>query len=238
MHHGSKGCDGKKISSENFSASNIESQYNVLDHSIASNPVQKGVVKAALNKSSVKDRSYSAPHEHKLLLTSKPLEKSAPQNHRYQKLDDHSSPANTSAHPQVSMPRQDSTGGDHEYHVLEEATAQNRTMSSVSAVIDTDNLIHKVADHSEHSTPFNRELAINSPHDQLLASPGYTYEVGSTMLLDGPLHSTLPLDEKTSEESSVNGRSGRDEHSTETVSSVQMDELFFDDVQEILLSGH
>ena len=49
----------KKISdANNLSTINVESHYNALDYAVVTNPVQKGVVKAFTEESSMKDRFY------------------------------------------------------------------------------------------------------------------------------------------------------------------------------------
>ena len=129
----------KKISDANLSTSNVGSQYNGL---VVNDSVQKGIVKAVIEESSMKDQLYNTPLTHKLSLVSNSSEDSAKSKannwgqregspHIYQKLDHHdtlATQAPTSQETTLKKPME--TTGDHEYHVLEEANAQhNRSIS-------------------------------------------------------------------------------------------------------------
>ena len=91
-----------KISERKFSRSKTEDQhYAALDHSIVSNPVQKGTVRGILEERFIEDEYYSTPQAHRLLLTiSNSSEGSGTHDHVYQKLGDHNCQADLS---QVSL---------------------------------------------------------------------------------------------------------------------------------------
>ena len=116
---------------ETFQQVVLGHQYNILDHSIVGNPVHKGVVKVALKQNSMGGGCWGTPQASKQLLMSKTSDELVPQDNMiiYQTLGNQCSPANTSAHPQISVFRQVSPGDDHEYHALEELNAhQNQSI--------------------------------------------------------------------------------------------------------------
>ena len=149
-------CDDirtKKIADANFSTSSIGSQYNAHNVSVVRNSVQKGVVKAVIEESPMKDRYYNKPLAHKLSLVSNSSEDSdhflnsqagnqgqrEGSPHIYQKLDHHNTSATQAPTSQETTHKKpmESTG-DHEYHVLEYANAQhNRSTSDPFKASDT-----------------------------------------------------------------------------------------------------
>ena len=176
----------KKISDANLSTSNVGTQYNVLDHTVVSNSVQIGSVKAVINKSSMRDRYNNKPQVHKLSLVSNssvnsdhPLASPAGDRgqregspHLYQQLDRHNTQA--AASQETTFKKVMESTGDHEYHVLEEANAQhNRSISDPFKASDT-----------------ATSIKVNSSSEQLLSAS----KQGPAEVFDDPLYSSFPND--------------------------------------------
>ena len=217
----------KKISDANLLTSNVGSQYNVLDHTVVSNPVQKGSVKAVINKCSTKGRYYNEHQVHELSLLSNSSEDSAKSKadnwgqregspHLYKKLDHHNTQAPASQETTLKKPMKST--GDHEYHVLEEANAQhNRSISGPFKASDT-----------------ATSTKVNSSSEQLLS----TSEQSPAVVFDDPLYSSVPNDHmecaekhtqsEAAKESDTNGSSKGNLHASnlcDTVSTASHDQL-------------
>ena len=176
----------KKISDANLSTSNVGSQYSVLDHTVVSNSVQKGSVKAVINRSSTKGRYYNEHQVHELSLVSNSSVDSdhllaSPAGdwgqmegspHLYQKLDHHNTLAPASQETTDKNPMEST--GDHEYHVLEEANAPyNRSISGPFKASNT-----------------ATSTKVNSSSEQLLSAS----KQGPAVVFDDPLYSSFPND--------------------------------------------
>ncbi len=76
-------CDNKlskqpQSSFDSFSTSrSSQNQYNVLDHSLISNPSQNSTIKAVTSEDSMEDHRYSRTHAHKLTLMGNSVEETS-----------------------------------------------------------------------------------------------------------------------------------------------------------------
>ena len=121
-------CDNKlskqpQSSFDNFSTSrSSQNQYNVLDHSLVSNPGQKATIKA---EDSMEDYRYSRTHAHKLTLMGNSVEETS-QDNQYENLGS----IVKTAQQQNTLANESS--GSCEYHILEEAVSNGTTIPTTS----------------------------------------------------------------------------------------------------------
>ena len=181
------------ISDANLSSSNVGSQYNVLDHTVLSNPVQQGIVKAVVEESSIKDPynikcqvhkqsvvSYSSEdstHPLQSLAVNQEQREGSP--HIYQKLDHNTSATQATAPQETTLKKPMESTGDHEYHVLEEVNAQQNRSTSDLFIPSSSVTSAKVG----------------SGREKLL----YKSEQSPTVVFDDSLYSSLPNDTKNTD---------------------------------------
>ncbi|XP_064395519.1 uncharacterized protein LOC135342654 isoform X3 [Halichondria panicea] len=127
-------CDNKlpkqpQSSFDSFSTScSSQNQYNVLDHSLVTNPGQKATIKAITSEDSMEDHRYSRTHAHTLTLMGNSVEETS-QDNQYENLG---SRVVKSAQRQNTLANESSGSCTCEYHVLEEAVSNGTTIPTTS----------------------------------------------------------------------------------------------------------
>ena len=206
-------CDDirpKRIADVNFSTSSMGSQYNAHNVSVVRNSVQKGIVNAVIEESSMEDQYYNKSQVHKLSLVSNSSEDSdhflnsqagnqgqrEGSPHIYQKLDHHNAPATQAPISQeTTLKKPMESTGDHEYHVLEEANAQhNRSTSDLLMASDT-------------ATPAREGTSREQILSEFKQSP---------VVFDDPVYSSFPNDKNSTEEESEETNDNKSSPSTES----------------------
>ncbi len=120
-------CDNKlskqpQSSFDSFSSRSSQNQYNVLDHSLVSNPGQKATIKA---EDSMEDHRYSRIHAHKLTLMGNSVEETS-QDNQYENLG---SVVKTAQQQNILA---NESSGSCEYHILAEAVSNGTTIPTTS----------------------------------------------------------------------------------------------------------
>ena len=192
-------CDNKlskqpPSSFDSFSTSrSSQNQYNVLDHSLVSNPGQKATIKA---EDSMEDHRYSRTHAHKLTLMGNSVEETS-QDNQYENLGS----VVKTAQQQNTLANESS--GSCEYHILEEAVSNGTTIAITSNEPEQTTPIPKRK--SNTTVPAYGVLNYNDPskqnikiQEQLLDQS--RSEEGKERVFDDPQYDIFPTAPKVLED--------------------------------------